>query len=136
MFVSEPFPWLALIGEGCPDSNTRCLLRSILLPFLCAKAPQSKKTTPSFSSEIFCITASVKKFHFKCLWLLGVSFLTVSVAFNSKTPCCAQCSKLPEVGIKIESRSSLISLKIFLNEGGILTASFTEKQSPLASPSP
>ena len=51
-------------------------------------------------------------------------------------PCCAQRSKFPFVGKNIESKSELISVKIFLNEGGILMPSFTEKHKPFAYPSP
>jgi hypothetical protein len=59
---------------------------------------------------------------------LGVASLTVNEAFKSKTPCFAG-SKLPDPGKKIVPKSSLISLKILRNDGGIRIPSFTEKQS-------
>jgi hypothetical protein len=58
---------------------------------------------------------------------LGVASLTVNEAFKSKTPCFAQGSKLPDPGKKIVPKSSLISLKILRNDGGIRIPSFTEK---------
>ncbi len=66
--------------------------------------------------------------------LLAKSLRTVKEAFKSKIPCFAQDSKLPEVGEKTRSYSAFISAKIFFNEGGIFTPSFTEKHKPLASP--
>jgi hypothetical protein len=50
---------------------------------------------------------------------LGVA-LTVNEAFKSKTPCFAKGSKLPDPGKKIVPKSSLISLKILRNDGGIV----------------
>jgi hypothetical protein len=57
---------------------------------------------------------------------IGVASLTVNEAFKSKTPCFAKGSKLPD-GKKIVPKSSLISLKILRNDGGIRIPSFTEK---------
>jgi hypothetical protein len=77
------------------------------------------KTTHSFSSDIFLITASVKICHHASLCELGVSFLTVKPAFNNKTHCLAHFSKF-QLSTGLIQRSDSNSLKIFLNDGGIL----------------
>jgi hypothetical protein len=91
---------------------------------------QSKKTTP-LPSEIFGIAASVKgsTLNVYDCW----AYLPVPLARRLKVkPCFAQDSKLPDEGKRVP-KSSLISLKIFLQRRRNRTPSFTEKAKPLAS---
>ena len=85
----------------------------------------------SFCSEIDFMTASVNSSQPLCwcepAWLAR----TVRVAFSRSTPCLAQLSRLPVLGMGI-FKSSAISLKIFCRDGGRGTSLFTEKHSPLA----
>ena len=122
-------------GEGWAASNTKCLEVSIKFFFAFAKLPQSRKIIPSFSSDIFLITASVKicQPHFACE--LGSPAFTVSDAFSRSTPCFAQCSKLPWVGGSIP-KSVFIYLKILTRDGGGLMPCCTEKHKPCACPAP
>ena len=56
-------------------------------------------------------------------------FSTDNILFSKRTPCSAQDSRHPLEGID-KPKSLCNSLNIFCNEGGILTPSGTEKQSP------
>ena len=124
-----------LNGDGCGASSTVCLLVSISSFFFCAKAHRNKKITHSFLSEIVLMTASVNVCHHISLWEFGVSFITVKLAFNKNTHCSARLVKFQLTGGVIP-RSVCNSLKIFFNDGGCLTPSWTEKHNPCASHSP
>ena len=124
-----------LNGDGCGHSNMICLLVSISSFFFCANAHHKRKITQSFLSEIVLITASVNVCQPISLCELGVSFITVRLAFNKKTHCSARWERFHFVGIDIHI-SAFNSLKIFLSEGGNFTPSWTEKHNPWASHSP
>lgn len=57
------------------------------------------------------------------------------MVLRSSTPCSAQRVRLPFLGAEIH-RSPCISLNIFISDGGFLTHSSTEKESPWACPGP
>ena len=98
--------------------------------FFWAKAPHRTNTTFSFLSEIALMIKFVNFSQPRSLWEFGECALTVSVAFNNKTPCCAQSSS--SFFVLSIPKSSLSSVKIFLSEGGAVTVSETEKQRPFA----
>jgi hypothetical protein len=58
MLIPKPFPWFALIGDGCPDSKT--MFASVYFKSFYAKLPHSKKHNLFPTIWIFWITASVK----------------------------------------------------------------------------
>ena len=79
-------PLQAPSGDGCGAVKIQCFEVSINLILPSANFPQSKKTTFSFSFEIFVITTSVN-FSQPLFWCDPASCaLTVKVAFNNKTP--------------------------------------------------
>jgi len=124
-------PLCAENGEGCADSNIKCLLQSISAFFFWAKAHQRTKIIHSCEFDIFLSTASVKSSHQIFAWLAGFFSSTVRILLRSNTHCSAQCSKLPEFPA-YPGYSFAISLYMFLKLGGILTHSCTEKLSPWA----
>ncbi len=65
----------------------------------------------------------------------GVFFSTVRTLLSSRTPCFAQCSRLPLWAGEI-AKSDSNSWYIFLSEGGIFMPLGTEKLNPCACPSP
>ena len=83
---SNQYPLLALKGEGCPEVKMWCFVASIKACFFFANPPHSKNTTPSFLSDSFLITASVKVSQPFPWWLPASCARTVSVAFNNNTP--------------------------------------------------
>lgn len=82
-------------------------------------------------SERVWIIASVKVSHHFPVCDMGSPARTVRVVFNKSTPCSAQRVRSPFFGVGIPI-SHWISLKIFISDGGFLTHSMTEKQSPCA----
>ena len=82
-------------GEGWADLSIRCLgdvIKEALLP---AFAPQSIKTMGFSELLRIFIILSVNVLHPISLWLLAAPFLTVRVAFRSKTPCFAEEVRSP-----------------------------------------
>src|SRR5580692_9837132 len=71
-------PLSAEKGDGCAAFKTKCFVSSINICLSCANFPHNKKTTPSFSFDIFEITAFVKSIHPILEWLAGSLALTVS----------------------------------------------------------
>lgn len=126
-----------------------CFFLSMRTSFLCAKLPQSKKTTPSSSLLIVLITKSVNFCQPSFEWEFAEFFLktqlysyfqkaysTVRVAFNKKIPFSAHRVKFPWFGILKFGYSFANSLKMFFNEGGWVTPGGTEKLKPCAWPCP
>ena len=128
-------PLLLENGDGWVDSKIRCLGFVIRLFLLLAKLPQSINTTGSSLSFTFFMIASVKFCQPKFLWEAGLSFSTVKTEFSNSTPSFAQQVKSPLFDISI-FKSSFNSLYMFFSDGGNFTPLFTEKASPLASPTP
>lgn len=133
-------------GLGCELAMTSCadvpLTRAELI-FFVAGVPQSKKTTPLPSSLARLSTArrisSVRSSQPFFLWLNGFAFRTVKTVLSIKTPCFAQRSRKPWVGmvVKFFTPLSLISsLYMLRSDGGILISFPTEKHNPWACFSP
>jgi len=138
IFLKYPFhknPRWAENGDGCADSNIKCLSLSISVFLFCANAHQSTNIIHSCESEIFCKTLSVKSAHQIFAWLAGFFASTVRILLSRSTHCLAQCMRLHESAV-YHGYSFFNSLYIFLRLGGILTHSWTEKLSPWACHSP
>jgi len=114
LFVCEktlhPKNLVALRGLGCAAFKTKCFLVSIDFPLFWANFPQRMKTTPFFCWLMILIISSVNFCQPIFSWLFGFPDSTVNVAFNNKTPCFAQASRLPCFGVTKPSISVVNSL--------------------------